>query len=333
MGRVSRRAFVAGAGATGAGLLAGCGRWPGQAEPPAKVYRIGLLWGARTPESPEAAAFRQGLQEYGWREGENVTLEYRMADGRPERLSPFAAELVRLPVDIILTGGPAATLVAKQATDSIPIVIANTPDAVEEGLVASLARPGGNVTGLTAMRGRTAGKRLQLLKEALPSVSHVAVLSGRGSQFPLQVEVAQEAAELLGIRLSLSEVDRPADLEHAFDAAIRENAGAVLVLTNERLLAVHARVVELAAERGVPAMYDERVYMNAGGLMVYAPNSPALVRRAAYYVDRILKGAKPADLPVEQPMTFDFVVNMKTAAALGITFPNEILLQVTELIQ
>jgi putative tryptophan/tyrosine transport system substrate-binding protein len=328
--RLSRRAFVG--GAAGLGLLAGCGRLPGQAAMPARLYRIGLLWGARTPDSPEADAFRQGLHEYGWREGENIALEYRMAEGRRERLAPFAAELVQLPVDIIVTGGPDATLAAKQATSSIPIVIANTPDAVEEGLVASLARPGGNVTGLTAMRRQMAGKRLELLKATLPGVSHAAAISGRGGP-QLDIKMAQDAARILGVRLSPMEVNGASSLQDALDAAVRDNAGAIMVLSDQFLLASHARVVQLAAERGIPVMYDDRAYMDAGGLMVYAPNSPSLVRRAAYYVDRILKGTKPADLPVEQPMRFDFVVNMKTARELGITFPNEIMLQVTEVIQ
>jgi putative ABC transport system substrate-binding protein len=331
---------MVGASATGLGLLAGCGRLPWEAKPPATMPRIGVLFSSRTPASPEADAFRQGLREYGWQEGENLAIEYRTAEGtqyltdeeRLERLSELAAELVRLPVEILMTGGPDATRAAQQATSSIPIVIGATADAVDERLIDSLARPGGNTTGLNTMRGPLTMKRLELLKDALPGVGRVALLSARGLSEHLIREV-QQAAELLALRLQYLDVPNASGLREAFDTALGEQAGAVLVLTRSFMLAQHARVVQLAAERGLPAMYDDRVYMDDGGLMHYTASTVASYRRAAYYVDRIFKGAKPADLPVEQPMTFDFVVNMKTAQALGITFPNEIMLQVTEVIQ
>ena len=217
------------------------------------------------------------------------------------------------------------------ATDTIPIVIGATPDAVAEGLVASLARPGGNVTGLSVMRGQLAGKRLDLLKETLGNVSHMTAIGGISDR--LEIRELERAAEMLALRLHAVQAPDAAGLEEAFDAAAETAPAALVVVTNASMLADPARVVQLAAARRLPVMYDRRPYMNVGGLMFYGANAANSYRRAAAYVDRILKGTKPADLPVEQPREFDFVINLKTAQALGLTIPPHVLLQATEVIQ
>jgi putative tryptophan/tyrosine transport system substrate-binding protein len=330
---VSRRLFVQGAGGLCLGLLAGCAR-PFEAASSNRVYRIGVLFGARTAASPEAEAFRQGLQEHGWREGEDVTLEYRTAEGKPERLPGLAAELVNLPVDLLMTGGADATRAAQQATSAIPIVIGATPDAVAEGLVGSLARPGGNVTGISMMRSQLAGKLLQLLHEATPGVTRVAVLWSPGGPDKIAAFKAVEAAaRVLNVELVSTEVNDVDGLEGACDFAIQQNAGAMVVLSNLNTLSQPVRVIQLASERRLPSIYDQIAYRDAGGLMLYIPSTTDGYRRSAAHVDKILKGAKPADLPVEQPLRFDFVINLKTAQALGLTIPQHVLLQATEIIQ
>jgi putative ABC transport system substrate-binding protein len=331
MARLSRRQFVVGAGVTGTGLLAGCGRLPGQA-PAARVARVGYL---ATSEQPHLLdAFRQGLTELGYVVGQNLVIESRAAGGQPDRLPALATELVGLPVDVILVRGTVPVRTAMAATTTTPVVMVASEDPVAFGLVASLARPGGNVTGLSTIVQQLNGKRLQLLKEAVPSVSRVAVLWNpaipeRAAEFP----DTQAAARGLGLTVQSLEVAASEDFERAFAAALRERADALLTLDNF-LLAAHAgQVVHFTTTNRLPWMSTSQELAAAGGLLAYGPNLPDQFRRAAYYVDRILKGTKPADLPVQQPMTFDFVVNLKTAAALGITFPHEILLQVTEVVQ
>jgi putative ABC transport system substrate-binding protein len=327
----SRRQFVQGAGAAGVGLLAGCGRWPGQAQP-SKAPQLGIL----AHEGGEASldAFEQGLADLGYTVGRSVLIEHRRA-AEPEALPALAAELVGLPVDIIVTEGQTATLAARQATDTIPIVqMAGGGDLVEVGLVASLARPGGNVTGLTSMAPQLTGKRLELLKATVPDAARVGILlgAGIGANSPTWNEL-QSAARSLNLSLVSLELHGPDAVEDVLGAATRAAADALVVVTDPVTLSRSQRIVDLAAQRRLPAMYAQRQFVVAGGLMAYGPNSPGQFRRAAYYVDRIVKGAKPADLPVEQPMTFDFVINLKTAQALGLTIPQHVLLQATEVIR
>jgi putative tryptophan/tyrosine transport system substrate-binding protein len=332
--RLSRRWFVQSAGVAGLGLLAGCGRMPWQGAEPRKVYRIGVLFASLSPSSSEAEAFRAGLHDYGYTDGKNVVIEYRLAEGRQDRLPSLAAELVTLPVDLILTAGYAAVRAAKGATSTIPIVMANTApgDPVGNGLVDSITRPSGNVTGLSTYSSYLAGKRLQLLTEAVSHVSRLAVLVELGGPVGLINEL-QDAARELAVELNPVVLHGPDDVEAAFEAATAEGADAMLVSTGSVVRADPARVADLAFKSHLPAIYDLRTYVDAGGLMSYGASTTSTYRRAAYYVDRISKGAKAADLPIEQPREFDFVINLKTAQALGLTIPQHVLLQATEVIQ
>jgi putative ABC transport system substrate-binding protein len=334
-GAISRRQFVV--GAAGAGLFAGCGRLPWQAEPePVKVPQIGVLApGAREERAPLVQAFLQGLHAHGYVEDQNIIIVYRFSEGHDERLPDLAAELVGRPVDIVVTAGQTATSATRRATDTIPIVqMAGGGDLVEAGLIASLAHPGGNVTGLTSMVPQVTGKRLELLTTTVPGVSRVTVVwdAANPANAPTSNEM-QKAAQVLRVELQSMELRGPDGFEGAFGAATRERADALLVVSDPLTIGHRQGIVDLVTQSRLPAMYESREFVEAGGLMNYGVDPSALHRRAAYYVDRILKGAKPADLPVEQPMTFDFVVNMKTARELGITFPNEIMLQVTEVIE
>jgi putative ABC transport system substrate-binding protein len=329
--RLSRRAFVLGASGGAVGLVAGCGRLPWQASPPAQPPRIGYLGGRPIPGFDQA--FCQGLRDLGHVEGQHVAIEWRFTEGGPDALAEMARELVRLPVDVIVAENTLGAGAARQATGTIPIVSA-LGDPIAAGLVASLARPGGNVTGLSAMSPQLSAKRLELLKETIPGITRVAVVWSPSNPVKVaQWTETQAAARALDVQLQSLEVGGPEAFESAFAAATRERADAAVVF-GDNLTGSHApEIVALAARSQLPTMYESRPFMDAGGLMAYGPNFPAMLRRSAYYVDRILKGARPADLPIEQPMTFDFVVNLKTAQALGITFPNEIMLQVTEIIQ
>jgi putative ABC transport system substrate-binding protein len=332
---LNRRRFVQGVGVAGLGLLAGCGRLPGQAQETAaqKVHRIGYLSGSVPDASPSFHAFQQGLGELGYAEGHNVTIEYRPGEGGPERLADAAVEFVQLPVDLIVTMATPATQAASRATSTLPIVFINVNDPVGLGIVASLARPGGNVTGLSTLSSTTGGKRLELLKEAVPGTSRVAVFWNAANAGQVLVfRAAESAAQALGLQLQSLELRGNDDLDSAFKAALGERADSLVVLPSvpERY---STRIADFAAMNQLPAMYSERERVAAGGLMGYEPDYAALSRRAAYYVDRILKGTKPADLPVEQPMTFEFVINLKTAHALGLTIPEHVLLQATEVLQ
>jgi putative tryptophan/tyrosine transport system substrate-binding protein len=330
--RLSRRQFVG--GAAGLGLLAGCGRLPWQ-PPPTKVPRIGFLSPRPLSVPPyRLVAFRQGLRELGYVDGQNIAVEARSAEGEYERLPALAAELVRLPVDVIVAVAAPAVQAARQATGTIPIVMGTVIDPVASGFVSSLARPGGNITGLSLMAPVLAAKQLELFKVAAPSISQVAVLwnpTNPGNE--PQVHQVEVAARELGVRLRLVEVRGPNELEGAFAAMTQEQADGLIVILDAVLFDYRARIADLASKSYLPAVYGMRDHVEAGGLMSYSANVSDSIRRSAYYVDRILKGAKPADLPVEQPMTFEFVVNLKTARELGITFPNEIMLQVTEVIE
>jgi putative ABC transport system substrate-binding protein len=278
-----------------------------------------------------AEAFREGLRELGYVEGKNIIIEYRYGEGRMERLPGLAADLVRLKVDIIVTGGRPSTRAAKQATSTIPIVMAAAGNPVGNRFVASLARPGGNITGLTTMRGDLTGKRLELLKETASKISRVAVLWGppAASNF----KIAEGAARLLGLELQSLEVRGPEDLEGAFRAATKERAQALVALRNPAIFNERKRIAELAIKNRLPAIYDDREFVEAGGLMSYGTNQADLYRRAATYVDRILRGAKPADLPVEQPTKFELIVNLKTAKQIGLTIPQSVLYRADKVIK
>jgi putative tryptophan/tyrosine transport system substrate-binding protein len=284
------------------------------------------------PRDPAAdEAFRQYLREWGYVDGQTIAMEYRSAEGQEDRYPDLAAELVGLPVNVIVAQGLAVAQAAKGVTSTVPVVFTGVSDPVGTGLVASLAQPGGNLTGLSAFTTELSGKRLQLLRDMLPAVSRVAVLAASTTS-PTQVRETEVAARALGLLLQLLEVDNSDDLEPAFEAAAAARAEALVVLLGAPLVAAAEAIAELSIARHLPSIAPDRRFIEAGGLMSYGPNLTNMWRRVAYYVDRILKGTQPADLPVEQPMTLDFVVNMKTAAALGITFPNEIMLQVTEVI-
>jgi putative ABC transport system substrate-binding protein len=308
-----------------------------QAQPPTTVHRIGFLSpGLPHPDhDPPVDAFRQGLRDLGYVEGQNLVIAYRGAEGQEERLPALAAELVGLPVEVIVAVGPTATRAAQYATRTIPIVMTGTGDPVGAGFVASLAQPGGNITGLSLMMVELPGKRLELLKETVPQSTRVAVLANPAFPFyQLYVNNLTVAAHALGLHLQVVEVRSAEELPPAFAAMTREGADALMVLSDPALMDnLLGRVADLAATHRLPAMYNWKMYAEAGGLMSYGPSLPDSHRRAATYVDKILKGAKPADLPVEQPTKFELVINLKTAQVLGITIPPTLLFQADEVIR
>ena len=301
------------------------------AQQPTKVPRIGVLWSGS--DDPVLEAFRQGLRDLGYVEGQNIVIEYRYARGKDDLLPDLAAELVRLKVDVILTWGMVAARVAKQATATIPIVNGSMGDPVGAGLVASLARPGGNLTGLTSISRELSGKRLQLIKEVVPGLSRVAVLSTTNVTAMLGLRETEVAARSLGMSLQVLNVRGPNDFDSAFSEMTRERAGALIVLADLLFFDHLKRLVDLAKKHRLPAMHWAKEYVDAGGLMSYASSFSDQFRRAAYFVDRILKGAKPGDLPIEQPTKFELVVNMRTAKALGLTIPQSVLIRADEVIQ
>ncbi|HEV2056384.1 MAG TPA: ABC transporter substrate-binding protein [Methylomirabilota bacterium] len=305
-----------------------------EAQAPAKVPRIGFLTTPSRTNDPRLGAFLQGLRELGYVEGQNIAIEYRFAEGRPERLPALAAELVRLKVDVIVTGGPPAPEAAKQATSTIPIVFTVAGDPVAEGLVASIARPGGNITGLTSIAPEVVGKQLELLKEVVPKISRVAVLQNPNHPgHPSMLRQAEGPARALGMQLHILQAGSPLEFDAAFAAMRSQRAGGVLVLRDSFFIAHRTQIVALAAKNRLPAVYGLREHVEAGGLMAYGANVPLMYRRAATYVDKILRGAKPADLPVEQPTRFELVINLKTAKALGLTIPQSLLARADEVIQ
>ena len=306
-----------------------------EGQAPAKVPRIGFLSSRSLADSTHLLeSLRQGLRELGYVEGHTIAIEYRSAEGRPERLPALAAELVRLKVDVIVTTGPPAPEAAKEATSTIPIVFAVVGDPVAVGLVASLARPGGNITGSASIAAELVGKQLELLKEAAPKVSRVAVLQNPDHPgHPAQLRQAEGAARALGVQLHIAQARTPREIDAAFAAMRSQRVGGVLVLRDGLFLAQQTQIVALAAKSRLPAVYGERGQAEAGGLMAYGANVLLMYRRAATYVDKILKGAKPADLPVEQPTRFELVINLKTAKALGLTIPQSLLGRADELIQ
>ncbi len=310
---------------------------PSHGQQPGKVYRIGGL-GYVSPTSPVferdwGGGFKAGLRERGYIEGQDFVLEYRWTETPWEQAPALAAELVSLKVDLLLVVGITGTRAAKEATSTIPIVMVYVVDPVRAGLVASLAHPGGNVTGVSFTAGpEIAGKHLQLLKEAVPTLSRVAVLSAPGVA-ATSLRETEVAARALGLTLQPYEVREPKEFERAFTAMTKARAEALLVLAALPNFSHRQRIAEFAAQSRLPAMYPGREYVEAGGLMAYAANAPAMFRRAATYVDKILKGAKPADLPVEQPTKFDLIINLKAAKALGLTIPQSLLNRADEVIQ
>jgi putative ABC transport system substrate-binding protein len=308
-----------------------------EAQQAAKIARIGYLAGslAGAPHMPEA--FRQGLRDLGYIEGRNVVIEYRDAEGKLERLPALAAELVALKVDVIVAGNTRAALAAKQATRTLPIVFTNASDPVASGLVTSLARPGSNVTGLSNLAPELVGKGLELLTQAVPGVSRVAVLwqpgvlGGRTDKDMLKE--ADVAARALGVRLQVVEARGTDDFDRAFSEMTRARADALTVLGSTMFLIERRRLADLAARHRLPTAFPWREGVDAGGLMSYGMDFPDLFRRAATYVDKILKGAKPGDLPVEQPTKFELVINLKTAKALGLTIPQSVLGRADQVIQ
>jgi len=306
------------------------------AQPPEKVPRVGyLIPGSHSDPQRQRLleAFRQGLRELGYVDGQNIAIESRWAEGKDDRLPALAADLVRSKVDIIVAQSGAATQAAQQATRTIPIVMSLSNDAVGSGLVASLARPGGNVTGLTIMVPDLAGKQLQLLKEVVPKVSRVALLTNPDNPSSARfVREAEAAARALGVRLQTLETRNPQEIVSAFAAMSRERAGALLILPDGIFLSQRRQIGELATKRRLPSVYGVGEYAEAGGLMAYGANHIDLVRRAATYVDKILKGAKPADLPVAQPTKFELVINLRTAKAIGLTIPPSLLQRADQII-
>jgi putative ABC transport system substrate-binding protein len=305
---------------------------PAHGQQPAKVPRIGYLAGIESPA--RVAAFRQGLRELGYLEGKNIVIEYRSAQGKLDRLPELATELVRLKVEVIVSGGSGSTRLAKEATNAIPIVMTGDPDPVGSGFVTSLARPGGNITGLSTLRSELSGKRLELLKEIVPKLSRVA-LFGTSTQpgNPQALKETELAAGAFGVKLQYLDVLAPKDIETAFRAAGNGQAEAVFVLTGPVINAQRKQIADLAAKSRLPAMYPGREYVEAGGLMSYGVNRNDLDRRAATFVDKILKGAKPANLPVEQPVKFEFVVNLKAAKQIGLTIPPNVLARADRVIR
>ena len=308
-----------------------------EAQQQGKIYRIGFLSSLSVgDEQSRLTAFRQRLQELGYAEGRNVVIESRYAEGDVDRLSRLAAEFVRLDVDVIVTWGPAIR-VAKDTASTVPIVMMSTIDAVAGGLVESLARPGGNVTGLTLISADLMGKRLQLLKETFPRLGRVALLTVPQDVGQLGTEVlvraADVAAKSLGLRLQVLRVRDSAELDAAFAAVTRERAGALYVVENPTLVQRRVRILELATKRRLPTMFGVTRYLDAGGLMAYGPDTLEMSRRAASYVDRIFRGAKPADLAVEQPTKFELVINLKTAKALGLTIPPSLLRRADQVLE
>jgi len=325
---VNRRAFVIGFGTVLAAPLAG------GAQQARRTYRLGILGNVPLSDAEGArlwGALIQALRELGYIEGQNLIVEHLSTQGRFERLPTLAAELVRWKPDVIVVPNNSNALAAREATRTIPIVAATFSET--SGLIASLARPGGNVTGLTLLAPEIVGKHLELLKEIIPRISRVAILWNPVNRAVPYVEEGRGAARKLALQLQVLEARRPEDIERAFAAMKRERAEALLLLSDAMFILERTRIEDLAAKAHLPVMYTQREQMSAGGLAVYGPSMVDNFRRAATYVDKILKGAKPADLPVEQPTKFEFIVNLKTAKALGLTIPPSLLLRADQVIE
>jgi putative ABC transport system substrate-binding protein len=309
--------------------------FPAEAQQPKKIPRIGFLSGiSPSSNSARIGAFRQGLRELGYVEGKDIVIEWQSAEGKLDRLPALAAELVRLKVDVIVTGGPAATRPAKEAAVTIPIIMAQDTDPVGNGFVASLARPGGNITGLSTLSPELSGKQLELLKEIVPRLSRVVVIGSStrpgNAQALREVELATGA---FNVQLQYLDVLDPKDIEPAFRAASKGRADAVLMLGNPVATSHRTQITHLAVKNRLPVIYDRPEFVEDGGLMTYSVSQNDLYRRAATYVDKILKGAKPADLPVEQPKKFELIINLKAAKQIGLTIPPNVLVRADKVIR
>jgi ABC-type uncharacterized transport system substrate-binding protein len=327
---INRRAFI---GTLTGGLLAA--PLAAEAQSAGKVPRIGYL-GTRTPSDFGLDAFRQGLAELGWVENRNIVIEYRFAEGNFDRLPDLAAELIRLEVDILVTHSTPGAAAGKNATDTIPIVMIAVGDPVGLGLIVSLARPAGNATGLSfSIVGlEMIGKQLELLKETVPRIRRVAILSNAANPTkPLAIRDVNVAARSLGVQLQLLEARGPNEFDSAFATMAKERVGALLVVADSMFVFHRTRLADLAARSRLPAVYGWREHVEAGGLMSYGPSLGDLFRRAATYVDKILRGAKPADLPIEQPTKFELIINMKTAKAIGLRIPQSLLQRADQVIE
>jgi putative tryptophan/tyrosine transport system substrate-binding protein len=317
-------------------LLAGAAvEWPCTAVAQSKIYRLGILETiSPIVNAANFDALRKGLRELGYVEGQNLFFEYRSADGRNERFPDLVAELVRLKVDLIVTRSTPAVLAVKAATTAIPVVMAATANPVGDGIVATLARPGGNITGLSSFHTELSNKRLELLREMIPRIARIATLSDPSNPVtPGQQEDVRRAARSMGIETQFLEARNREDLGPAFEVAAREKVEAFIVQNSAPTQANLQLTVDLAARHRLPVIYASKEFVDAGGLMTYGVNYPDLYRRAATYVDKILKGAKPADLPVEQPTKFELVINLKTAKALGLAIPDKVLALADEVIE
>jgi putative ABC transport system substrate-binding protein len=309
--------------------------FPAEAQQPAKIPRVGYLaTNSLSVISARVEAFRQGLRDLGYVQGKNIVIEWRSAEGKQDRVPALAAELVRLNVDVIVTAGPSVIRSAKEATITIPIVMAFDADPVGSGFVASLARPGGNITGLSTLAPEIGGKQLELLKEIVPKLSRVAVLgSSTAPGTAPSLKETELAAGALGVKLQYLDVLSPKDIETAFRTASKKRAGAVLVLGSAVFVLQRTQIVDLAVKSRLPAIYGQEIFVEDGGLMTYGVSLNDLARRAATYVDKILKGRKPADLPVEQPKKFEFIINLKAANQIGLTIPPNVLARADQVLK
>jgi len=327
---ISRRAFVGGSAA----LTVGAAASASNAQPPPKAYRLGILSPGPAAGTTFAELLKQHLRDLGYTEGRNLIVEWRDADGKPERFDTLAADLVRLNVDAILASVPGATFAAKRATVSIPIVMMNTPDPVHLRLVASLSRPGGNITGTTTLSADLCVKQLELLKTAVPSAQRIAVLWNPTNPWhPIAVKGIEQGAPSLSVRLDLLQVAGPGDFDGAFGRIAAQQDHALLVLADPMTFFHRVRLAELSSNRRIPSMFGLREHVQVGGLMSYWAHGPELYRRVAMYLDRIFKGAKPGDLPIEQASRFDLVINLRTARLLNVRIPESLLLRADEVIR
>ena len=312
------------------------------AQQPGKIFRIGFLDGSTASGSAVLVeAFRQELRKLGWIEGKNIAVEYRFAEGKNDRTPELAADLIRLKVDLIVVTSTPVALAVKKATTTIPIVMASGLDPVAAGLVDSLARPGGNVTGLTSLATELNTKRLEILKDAVPKLSRVGLLQpagdgGGNTSIALNLQLKELSAAALALKLKLEEIETQSDpkgLESAFQTGNQKNVGAMMTISSPRFFAERKRIVALAGKYRLPAIYHQKGFVDEGGLMAYGADYEYLYRRAAVYVDKILKGAKPADLPVQQATKFEFVINLKAAKQIGLTVPPEVLARANKVIK
>ena len=305
-----------------------------EAQQPKKVSRIGLLTFAAAPSPSSPTPFEQGLLKLGYVDGQNLTIEARYANGQMDRLAGLAAELARLPLDVILTLSYPAALAAKQATSTIPIVVMGAGDPVATGLVASFARPGGNITGVSALETELSGKRLELLKEAFPKLARVALLwNAADFGMTLKFRELERAALALRVAVQASAVREPKDFDDVFSEMIRKRPDALFVITDPLTILNRKQLLELAIKSRLPAMYENSPYVEDGGLMAYGPSQAENLQRALHHVDRILKGAKPSELPIEQPTKFELVINLKTAKQIGLTIPPNVLARADKVIK